>query len=124
MLCNSEDTVDIAIYVNGTPWGCVLNTESLMMVPLGAVFLPGEFHEEAGRPELDMTEQLTHTHTHTLFPTLPYTQEVGITLGDSGGREDAFSSVGSQRSGPFRKVQLPPPLFQMDSLFSATQAWM
>ena len=69
MLCNSEDTVDIAIYVNDTPWVCVLNTESLMMVPLGAVFLPGEFHEEAGRPELDMTEQLTHTHTHT-FPYL------------------------------------------------------
>ena len=70
VLCDFEDTVDIAIYVNGTPWGCVLNTESLMMVPLGAVFLPGEFHEEPGRPELDMTEQLTHTHTRFSLPHL------------------------------------------------------
>ena len=68
VLCDFEDTVDIAIYVNGTPWGCVLNTESLVMVPLGAVFLPGEFHEEPGRPELDMTEQLTHTHTCFSLP--------------------------------------------------------
>ena len=26
-LCNSEDTVDIAVCVNGTPWSCVIHTE-------------------------------------------------------------------------------------------------
>ena len=43
------------------------------------VFLPGEFHEQRSladyspwdHKELDMTEQLTHTHTHNiLWPTI------------------------------------------------------
>ena len=80
VLCDFEDTVDIAIYVNGTPWGCVLNTESLMMVPLGAVFLPGEFHEEPGRPELDMTEQLTHTRARFSLP-CPIYKKLELSLG-------------------------------------------
>ena len=97
MLHNSGGTVVIAIYVNGAPWSCVVNIGSLMIVPLG-------------RDESSLSR--------------PAYKKLEMSLEILVEGEGAFSSVGSQRSGPFRKVQPLSSLFQMDDLFPATQAWM
>lgn len=96
-LRSSGGTVVIAIYVNGAPWSCVVNIESLMTVPLG-------------RDEYSLS--------CPTYKKLEMSSEILVE------GEGAFSSVGSQRSGPFRKVQLLSSFFQMDDLFPATQAWM
>lgn len=96
-LHSSGGTLVIAIYVNGAPWSCVVNVGSLMIVPLG-------------RAESPLS--------------CPTYKKLEMSLEIPVEGEGAFSSVGSQRSGPFRKVQLLSSFFQMDDLFPATQAWM
>lgn len=95
-LHNSGGTTAIMLYENSAPGSCAVNSGSLMRVLL-----------DRDKPSLPC-------------PTCKKLEMSSEILAEG---KMLFSSVGGQRPGPFRRVQPPPSLSQMDAALAVTQAW-